>query len=168
MKTASNEPGESEEAREPSVPGMSPARPLKERTTSGVSTSTQGPARPLNEVGGTRTEASPNAHRGEHGTRTHGHDANVVNRTRNVTDSRGPIQQGYTRPDNREGTQGRGEREMSWDTPECSSFHHHVSSRILCLFFNFGSVKVLFIVVRRVSSSLILFGPFWINGRSLA
>jgi hypothetical protein len=135
MKAASNEPGESEEAREPSVPGMSPVRPQKERTTSGVSASTQGPSRPLNEVGGTRTEASPHVHRGEHRTRTHGHDSNAVNRSRNVTDSRDPIQQGYSRPDNREGTQGRGEREMSWDTPECSSFHHHVSSRLLCLFF---------------------------------
>ncbi|KAG0625352.1 hypothetical protein M758_2G047800 [Ceratodon purpureus] len=130
MKTASNEPGESEEAREPSVPGMSPARPQKERTTSGVSASTQGPARPPNEVGSTRSEASPHAYRGEHGTRTYGHDANVVNRSRNITESRVPIQQGYSRPDNREATHGRGEREMSWDTPECSSFHHHVSGMI--------------------------------------
>ena len=138
MKTASNEPGESEVTKEPSVPGMSPPRPQKERTSTGVSASTQGPARP-NDVAGSRREASPHAQRVEHGTRTHGHDSNVVNRSRSVTDAREP-QQGYSRPDNREGTQGRGEREMSWDTPECSSFHHHVSSRTPCLFFQYRCV----------------------------
>ena len=38
------------------------------------------------------------------------------------------------------------EREIIfWDTPECSSFHHHVRSSILCPFPKFGYIYIIYI-----------------------
>lgn len=132
LRTASIQPGESDGAGEPPVPGMSPASLRGSRTseniTSGVPKLAPGSARSLNESSGTRLEAPPRTHRDEHGARISGHDSNVVSRSRSVPDSRESTQQVHPHPEYSEGMQGRGQREMSWETPECSSFHHHVSS----------------------------------------
>lgn len=130
VRTASVETGQSEAAGEPPVPGMSPASlQVSDNIASVVPEGAPaGSAKPVNECSsGTRSEApAPRIRRDEHGAKTSGqHDSNVVNRARSsVPDVKESTQQAYPHS---EGAQSKGQREMSWETPECSSFHHHVS-----------------------------------------
>uniref|UniRef100_A0A7I4BUC1 Uncharacterized protein n=1 Tax=Physcomitrium patens TaxID=3218 RepID=A0A7I4BUC1_PHYPA len=133
MKSTSNEPREPETAGEPPIPGMSPTslrgnRTL-ERTIAGLPEPAQRSARSYNESRVTRLEAPPHTQR-EHEAKTRGYDSNTMSRSRSIPSDVVSIQQVYTHPEYREGVQDKGQREMSWDTPECSSFHHHVSGMV--------------------------------------
>nr|XP_024365673.1 histone-lysine N-methyltransferase ASHH2-like isoform X2 [Physcomitrium patens] len=133
-KTVSNEPTGSDTAGEPPVPGISPTSlrgsRTSERTLSSASEPAQGSLRSHNESSVTRLEAPPHIQRDDYGARTTGNDFKASNCSRNMPNNVGSILQAHSHPDYIESVHDNGQRVMSWETPECSSFHHHVSGMV--------------------------------------